>query len=218
MVSLQLILGLILFIGILVLVFYKYLYIGISKERSYLIKDTLDINQTYQQTIQLTDLFDITSRDAITLSGTPEGEGLTFVWNMYIPYYTPERIWFTSYNKDKPILRIGDSPQIVFNPKDTSLKVQVKYKSTQFTSHFPVIELKDIPMQKWNRFVVIVKSNEVKIYLNGNIKIHKKLANPIIINNADIDLGEVNNNIIGKISNFEIIYRPLNVYEVRKEF
>jgi hypothetical protein len=216
--NLQLLLGFILAIGILVLVFYNYLYVGRVKEREYLIRDTLDISQTYQQTIQLNELFDITSRDAITLSGTPEGEGLTFIWNMYIPYYTPERIWFTSYNKDKPILRIGDSPQIVFNPKDASLKVQVKYKSTQFTSHFPVIELKDIPMQKWNRFIVIIKSNEVKVYLNGDTKIHKKLANPIIINNQDIEIGEINNNMIGQIRDFELVFRPLDIYEVRKEF
>jgi hypothetical protein len=89
--NLQLLLGFILAIGILVLVFYNYLYVGRVKEREYLIKDTLDISQTYQQTIQLNKLFDITSRDAITLSGTPEGEGLTFIWNMYIPYYTPEK-------------------------------------------------------------------------------------------------------------------------------
>lgn len=216
--NLQLLLGFILGLGILMLVFYNYLYVGRVKDREYLIKDTIDISQKYQETIQLNKLFDIMSRDAITLSGTPEGEGLTFIWNMYIPYYTPERIWFTSYNKDKPILRIGDSPQIIFNPKDASLKIQVKYKSTQFTSHFPIIELKDIPLQKWNRFIVIIKSNEVKVYLNGDIKIHKKLSNPIIINNEDIEIGETNNNIIGKLSDFQIVFKPLNIYEVRKEF
>jgi hypothetical protein len=54
-------------------------------------------------------------------------------------------------------------------------------------------------MQRWNKFIVIIKSNEVKVYLNGDTKIHKKLANPIIINNEDIEMGEVNNNMIGKI-------------------
>jgi len=216
--NLLVLLCVIFFLGVLVLIFYNYLYIGRIKEREFLIEDVLNINQTYQETILLNKLFDITSRDSITLSGIPEGEGLTFIWNMYIPFYTPEKIWFSSYDKDKPILRIGDSPQILFNPRDCSIKIQVKYKSTQFTTHYPVIELKDIPLQKWNKFIVIIKSNEVKLYMNSVILIHKKLSNPIMINNNDIELGEVNNNLIGKIKDFEIIFKPLNVYEVKKEF
>jgi hypothetical protein len=216
--NLQILLIILLFIGVLTLIFYNYLYIGRIKERETLIKDTLDITQTFQQTIPLDKLFDLTSRESITLDGIPEGEGLTFIWSMYLPFYTPERIWFTSYDKDKPILRIGDSPQILFNPRDASLKVLVKYKSTQFTTHYPIIELKDIPLQKWNKFIIIIKTNEVKVYLNGEIKIHKKLVNPIIINNDDIHLGEINNNIIGKISDFQILFKPLDVYQVRKEF
>jgi hypothetical protein len=73
-------------------------------------------------------------------------------------------------------------------------------------------------MQRWNKFIVIIRSNEVKVYLNGDTKIHKKLANPIIINNEDIEMGEVNNNMIGKIRDFELVFRPLDIYEVRKEF
>jgi hypothetical protein len=216
--NLQLLLTFILVLGILILIFYNYLYLGRIKERETLISDILEINQTYQETIPLTKLFDITSREDITLPGSSEGEGLTFIWNMYIPYFTPEKIWFTSYDKDKPLIRIGDSPQILYNPRHNSLKVQVKYKSTQFMTNYPIIELKDIPLQKWNKFIVVIKTNVVKFYINGELKIHKKLVNPLIINNDDINLGEVNNNIIGKISNFEIVFRPLDTYEIKKEF
>ena len=216
--NLQLLLVIIIFLTLVLLIFYNYLYRDNIKDSYKLIDDVLDIEQTYQETVPLDKLYDITKRNTLTLSGNPEGEGLTFIWNMFLPFYTMEKIWFTSYDKDKPILRIGESPQIIFNPRESTLKVIVQYKSTQFTTHYPIIELRDIPLQKWNRFVVVVKSNEVKIYLNGEIKINKKLINPIIINNDDITLGDVNNNIIGKISDLRIVYRPLNTFEVRKEF
>lgn len=217
--NLQVLLGFSIIVAVLILLFYKYLYIGSKdKERKALITDVIDVSQTYQETIPLHKLYDINSRNSITLDGSPEGEGLTFIWNMYIPSFTPENIWFTSYAKDKPLLRIGDTPQILYNPKNNSLKVMVKYKSTQFTSHYPIIELKDIPMQKWNKFIVVIKTNEVKIYINGEIIIHKVLPNPIIINNDDLQLGDINNNIIGKLSDFEIIFRPLNNIEIKKEF
>lgn len=215
--NLQILLIFIFIIGILILLFYRYLYIGKLNERKTLITDIIDVDQTYQETIPLHKLFDITSRNTLSLPGHPEGEGLTFIWNMYIPSFTPENIWFTSYAKDKPLLKIGDSPQIVYNPKYNSLKLIIKYKSTQFISHYPIIEINDIPMQKWNKFIIILKTNNIKIYINGKIIIHKILPNPIIINNDDIQLGEINNNIIGKLSNFDIIFRPLNNDEVIKE-
>jgi hypothetical protein len=218
MYNLKLILFVFLFVGICVLVFYNYFYVGAFKDRIFLIKNTKEITQTYQETIPINKLFDIYSRKNITIAGNPNGEGLTFIWNMYLPNYIPERIWFTSYSKDKPILRIGDSPQILFNPKMQSLKILVKFKFTQFNNHYPIIELKDIPLQKWNKYIVIIKTNDIQIYINGEIKVHKKIPNPIIINNQDIELGEVNNNIIGSISDFEIIFRPLNNIEVINEF
>lgn len=216
--NLQLILITFFFLGLLVLVFYNYLYVGRVKERMVLIEDTKEITQIYQETIPLNKLYDIDTRKNITIPGNPNGEGLTFIWNMYMPNFIPERIWFTSYSKDKPLIRIGDSPQIVYNPKNNSLKVMVKFNYTQFNNHYPIIELKDIPLQRWNKFIIVIKTNEVKIFLNGKIKIHKILPNPIIINNQDLEIGEVNNNIIGNISNMEIVYRPLDNFEVRKEF
>lgn len=216
--NLQLILIVFFFLGLLVLVFYNYLYVGKQTDRQILIKDSKNITQTYQETIPLNKLFDINSRKNITIPGNPNGEGLTFIWNMYMPNFIAERTWFTSYNKDKPIIRIGDSPQIVYNPRENSLKVIVKFKYTEFNHHYPVIELRDIPLQTWNRFIVIISTNTVKIYINGHIKIHKILQNPIVINNDDLNIGEVNNNIIGDISNMEIIFKPLNTNEVRKNY
>lgn len=216
--NLQIILISFFFLGLLVLLFYNYLYVGRQQMRVKLIEDNKIITQTYQETIPLNKLFDINSRKSITIPGNPNGDGLTFIWNMNMPNFTSERMWFTSYSKDKPIIRLGDSPHIVYNPRDNSLKVIVKFKYTQFDHHYPIIELKDIPLQRWNKFIVVVDTNSVKIYINGSIKIHKILKNPIIISNEDLVLGDVNNNIIGEIADMELVFIPLNNVEVNKEF
>jgi len=207
----------ILVLGLLVLVFYNYLEVRGIEDRKVLIQGDRKIEQEYAQTIPITDVFDVDSRDNMTLDGIPEGRGLTFKWSMKIPSFIPERTWFTSYGKYKPIVRILDSPCIFYHPKTNSLLVQVKYKKTDFLTKYPVIELKDIPLQRWNNFVVVIKTNQVKVFMNGDLLILKSLPNPIIFNNSDIIIGEVNNNIIGNIRNLEVIFKPLTNVQVKQE-
>ena len=55
--------------------------------------------------------------------------------------------------------------------------VIVKYKESPFYAHYPIIELKNIPLQRWNNYAVVIHNNYVKIYLNKQLVINKKLPN-----------------------------------------
>lgn len=202
----------ILLIGLLILVFYNHLYKAGKVVKYDLITNENNIAQDYEQLFILSNI--IPDRATLVLPGY--GDGLLFTWQMFIPNTMGERGWSTNFSKDKPLIRIGDSPQIYYNPKNNILKIVLKYKETPFYAHYPVIELKDIPLQKWNHYAVSINGNSVVIFFNGIQVKNQKLNTIPIISNNDIILGEQGNNIIGKIKNLTIHFRPYNTYEIKK--
>jgi hypothetical protein len=202
----------ILLIGLLILVFYNNLYKAGNIIKYDLITNVNNLDQDYEQRFILSNI--IPDRATLVLPGY--GDGLLFIWEMFIPNTMGERGWTTNFSKDKPLIRIGDSPHIYYNPKNNILKIVLKYKDTPFYAHYPVIELKDIPLQKWNHYAVSINGNSVIIFCNGIQVKNQKLNNIPIISNNDIILGEQGNNIIGKIQNLTIHFRPYNTYEIKK--
>ena len=194
----------ILLLGGLIFVFYEYLYKPASFDNYKLIDGVYEFDQQFESTVPLGKL--APNRSSLIMSGY--GHGLTFTWAMNLDQVGPERIWATSYSRDKPIVRVGNSPQIYYNPKYNVLKVIVAYKETPFFSHYPVIELRDLPLQAWNKYAVVIEANRVKIYFNGQLVVNKVLANIPVIESTDIIVGERNNNIIGKIQDLKVYYRP----------
>lgn len=204
----------ILLIALLLIVFYNDLFKSGEVIKYDLITDTKPIDQDFEKRYVLSEI--IKDRDTMIVPG--HGEGLTFTWKMFIPNTMGERGWLSNFSKDKPLIRIGDSPHIYYNPKNNILKVILKYKETPFYAHYPVIELKDIPLQTWNHYAVVINGNKVIIYFNGKQVKNHKLNNIPIISNNDIILGEMDNNIIGSIKDFSIHFRPYDTYEIGKIF
>lgn len=202
----------VLLIGLLIFVFYDSLFKGGKTIKYDLITDSKTLTQDFEKRYVISEM--IKDRDTLILPGY--GQGLTFTWKMFIPNTMGERGWLSNFGKDKPLIRIGDSPHIYYNPKHNILKVVLKYKETPFYSHYPVIELKDIPLQSWNHYSVVINGNIVIIYFNGKQVKNQKLNNLPIISNNDIILGEMDNNIIGNIKDLTIHFRPYNTYEIRK--
>ena len=211
--SIVILLSGILLVGILFVVFYEYLYKGRTVESTTLISGNLAIDENFQRTINLAKLIG-EARQSIVIPGY--GNGLTFKWSMYLEDPVGERFWHSSYSKDKPIITIGDSPHIYYNPKYNVLKITVKYNETPFYAHYPIIELKDIPLRRWNDFVVCIDGAHVKIWINGEYRISKQLANEPVISTADIEMGQVGNNINGQIRDFELYFRPFSTAEIKK--
>jgi hypothetical protein len=201
--TISILLAVILLLGGLIFIFYDKLlglWTATNKDYAILIGEDTAIHQDFQQTITL-------GRPELI---TPEaGYGLTFTWSMFIESVGPDRIWHTSYAQDKPIVRLGNSPQILYNPKYNVLKVQVVYKESPFYAHYPVIELRDLPLDTWSTYAVVIENNRVKIYFNGTQVVNRLLAAiPLIEENTDIILGEEHNNMVGRIKNMRLYFRP----------
>ena len=106
--------------------------------------------------------------------------------------------------------------RLYYNPKYNVLRVIVKYKESPFYSHYPIIELKNIPLQRWNNYIVVLHNNDVKIYLNKKLIVHKSLPNIPEVTSSNIIVGEQNNNIIGEISQLRVYFRPYNSKDIKK--
>jgi hypothetical protein len=205
-------LGGMLLVGGLIFVFYNNLFQPGTQKSYPLIKGSYELTQDFESTIPYSLL--APNRDSLMM---PEsGYGLTFTWSMYLESVGPERIWSSSYAKDKPILRIGDSPHIVYNPKYNILKVIVNYKETPFYAHYPVIELRDLQLQTWNHYAVVIDNNKVKIYFNKKLVVNKQLATTPVIDATDIVLGQKFNNMIGKIKDLTVHFKPYDNREMKQ--
>lgn len=196
----------------LIIIFYNYLYQGVKGKYELINKNILNMTQEYEKTIVIQEII---KRNDLSMPGY--GEGFVIQWDMYLPNVMGEQNWNTSYSIDKPLLRIGNTPQIYYNPKYNTLKVKVKYSENSFYAHEPIIELKNIPLQKWNNYIVVINNNKVKIYLNGKQVINKVLNNVIILDYNDIIIGQIDNNIQGQLKNATIYFRPMTHTEVKKQ-
>lgn len=144
------------------------------------------------------------------------GYGLSFVWEMNIPNNSGNNGWYSSYNQLKPILQIEDSPQIAYQPKKNYLSLILKYKDNPFLAKFTEIKYKNIKLQTWVKYLVIISSNNVKIYENGNIVLSRILDSvPVLYDyGSTIILGKPNNNCHCNIKNFYMYPYPLSINEI----
>ena len=167
-----------------------------------LLDKTFNATKTIRDTIK---------RNKLTLPN--ENNTLIITWQMNLPNIGGEFYWTSNYNKDKPIIRIGNSPHIYYNAKQNKIKVITKYLYSPFANHYPLIELEDIMLQGWNTYTVVIQNYNVRIYVNGELKLSQKLDNGIVIDDygtKNIILGEVNNNLFGKLRNFKLYFDDLS--------
>jgi len=144
------------------------------------------------------------------------GSGLSFVWEMHIPNHAGNSGWYSSYNQLKPILQMEDSPQIAYQPKKNYLSVSLKYRDNPFLAKFTEIKYKNIKLQTWVKYIVVISSNNVRIYENGNIVLSKILEGvPVLYDyGSKIILGQPNNNCQCNIKNFYMYPYPLSTTEI----
>ncbi len=204
----------VLIIGGLIFLYYDELIIFGKSDYVQIINDSLEIQQSFMETIPKLKVTE--SADATHYSLPGKGNGITIEWNMKLDNPGPGKIWNTSYSKNKPILRIGDSPHIYYNPKLGILRILVSYKETDFNASYPVIELKDVPTNKWVNYIVVIDDNKVRVYVNRELVISKELPNELEIDYDDILIGEVNNNIAGSLGNMKLHRRALTNTEIIK--
>jgi len=204
---------LILFILLMYLGYILYLKKEIYEKETILIEGEKVISQNFSF---ITNVYNLVKRNRLILPN--EGNTLIISWHMYLPNVGGDMYWTSSYNKDKPIIKIGNSPHIYYNPKQNVLKIITKYQYSPFENHFPIIEVPNITLQKWCLYTVVIQNNLVRVYIDGELIITKPLETAITIDdfkNTEIKVGEVNNNIMGKISNMKLYFKNYQHHELK---
>jgi hypothetical protein len=215
MIKVGIFLVIILFISIIILAYILFMqkskftqnHIDIIKDEQ-LLDRAFNINKTIN---------DFIKRNKLTLTNT--SNTIIVTWQMYLPNIGGEFYWSSNYTKDKPIIRIGISPHIYYNAKQNKLKVLTKYQYSPFDNHYPLIELENINLQSWNTYTVVIQNYSVRIYVNGELLISQKLDNAIIIDDyktSNLVIGELNNNLFGKIRNLSLYFDELSHNKLSK--
>lgn len=211
--------NIIIFLSILLLIlccYYIYVtYIKqmITNKEIILLNEEQNVNRYFNKVIPI---YKLTKRNNLALPNN--NNSLIITWDMFLPSVGGEIYWSSNYSKDKPIIKIGDSPQIYYNAKYNKLSIILKYLHSPFNNQFPIIELDNILLQNWNTYTVAVQNNNIKVYVNGEIMINRNFDNLIKIDddkNTDIIIGEVNNNIFGKLNNMKLYINNLSNDELK---
>lgn len=205
---------------LLVMSIFALTYLTFS-QKSHFEVDRLDLitsEQILDRSFNLSkSISDVIKRDKLSLVN--ENNTIIITWQMYLPNIGGEFYWTSNYNKDKPIIRIGTSPHIFYNAKQNKLKILTKYQYSPFDNHYPLIELEDINLQRWNTYTIAIQNYHVRIYVNGELVLSQKLENGIVIDDnktSDLLIGEVNNNLFGKIRNLSIYMSDLSHEKLSK--
>jgi len=205
---------LIIFIFLCIIFYYFYLVpnkSNVNKYKILLLENEQTFNEDYINTIILETLV---TRDTLYIPKL--GYGLTFVWEMYIPSQGGNDKWQNSFNHLKPIITMGDSPVISYHPKKNYLSITVKYRNNPFYAQFAEIKFEDIKLQKWSKYIIVIETRNIKLYIDGVLSSIKVLPSVIAFSDikSEIILGQEQNNFLGKIKNLSLIPYPLSYDEI----
>jgi hypothetical protein len=183
-----------------------------SKYKIPLLIDETIFDETYVNTISL--YTQITNRN--TLYVPKLGYGLSFVWEMYIPSLSGNDKWQSSYNHLKPIISMSDSPVISYHPKKNYLSIVLKYRNNPFYAQFAELKFKNIKLQRWSKYILIIENRNIILYIDNILTSTKILPSiPVIYDiKSEIILGNINNNFRGKIRNASMYPYPLLSEEI----
>jgi hypothetical protein len=196
-------------LGLIIVIFYKH-FVKQKTDEYMIMSGPTNFNEKFYKEIELPDRLN-------TLYG--KGHGITIIWDMYIPNTTENRMFNSSFDRLKPIIRIGNSPHIYYHPKKGYLSIISKYTDNPFYSNYPEIKYDEVKLQKWERYILVIKNRSINLFVGGKLKMATTLLNiPIVDTNRLIKLGEYNNNFQGKVRNLKIIGHPLDNKNIQNIF
>ncbi len=178
-----------------------------------LLKNEVEFKEDYINIINMKSL--VTTRN--TLYVPKLGYGISFVWEMYIPSLSSNDSWHNNFNNLKPIITMMDSPVISYQPKKNYLSIVVKYRDNPFYAQFGEIRIKDIKLQKWSKYIVVIDNRNISIYIDGNIVNTRLLPSvPALYDiSSEITLGQIDNNFRGKLRNLTMYPYPLSYKDIK---
>lgn len=192
--------------------FYKVKTTNVNQYGIMLLEGPTKFTEDFQQVLQVSSL--VGTRN--TLYVPYLGYGLSFTFEMYVSGISSNSEWRSSFNKLKPIIKMVDSPVISYQPKKNYLSILLKYRDNPFLAKFAEIQYKNVKLQTWVKYIIVISSNNVRIYENGNLVKSKTLdAVPILYDyDSKIMLGQKNNNSLCKIKNMYMYPYPLDSTEI----
>lgn len=207
---------LIVFVIFGVCVYYYYYVPKYANANTYallLLSGPIQFTETFQQFMQISAL--ISPRQTLYIPYL--GYGLSFSWQMYIPVINDNKQWQSSNNQLKSIISINDSPQIGYHPRKNYISIVVKYNDTPYLAKFTELQYKQVKCQTWVKYTVVIASNSIILYENGNIVKSKILDSvPVIYDVGNqIKLGNLNNNCLAKFKDFYMYPYPLSFNEIQ---
>ena len=214
--SIIIIVVIIIFIILFLFGFYYYYWLpsqsNVSKYKIQLITSETIFDENYYNTFKTSVL--VTNRNTFIVPKL--GYGISFAWDMYIPAQSSSDKWQNSYNTLKPIISMNDSPVISYHPKKNYLSIVLKYRNNPFYAQFAEIKFKDMKLQKYSHYVLVIDNRNIRLYIDGAIASLKILPSiPVVYDmNSEIVLGEKNNNFLGKINNLSVYPYPLSNDEI----
>jgi len=197
---------------IIILILFFYLFKSnilqwFNKSSSSKVYTLISSNTPITQDFSITNTFsELVGSSNSPISSPDGGNAITIKCELKIPNTISNNGWSSSFLSLKPIIKIGSSPSILYNPKDGVLVFVVLYRDNPYYPHYIQIPI-DLPLQTWNTIIFTINNRDVKIYLNGTIINYTKLDNTSVISmnpNDLISVGQENNNIIGNIRNLSI--------------
>ena len=196
---------------LLVLVSYIYLYFKPKYIKSpvMLMKEKTVVNKDFNLFFQPSEI-EIPEVDLDKSLNT--GTGITIGFNIYLANAMENEGWGSRFDQLKTIINFP--PNISYNPAENYFEFSVKIKDNIGIETFQTIKLDEIPLQRWLSVIVVYNSNRINVYIDGELKLSKKLKNPIIFRKNVLNIGETNNNIIGGLGNVMYWSYPLSEKEI----
>jgi len=138
--------------------------------------------------------------------------GITFAFKVYLENAMENEQWGRRFDQLKSI--INYYPSVRYHPYDNYLEFGVEIRDNIQMNSFQTVKYQDPPLQKWLNIVVVYNSNRIIVYIDNEMVINKKLKNPMILTPRSLQIGEVNNNIMGKLGPVYYWPYPLNTNEI----
>jgi hypothetical protein len=203
--------GFLVLLFLIIIVYYNYLYKNAEKEIT-ILKGPTKFMEDYQNKLDINAL----TKNKELLNNYGTGHGMTLMWEMYIPNNPPNKFYNSSFNKLKPIVKFGDSPQIYYQPKQGYLSIILKYTDNPFYSNYPEIKIENVKLQKWEKYIMVIQDRNINVFVNNKLVSSRTLMNiPYIYLFEGIELGEINNNFLGVIKNMKVLTRALTIKEIK---
>ena len=198
------------FIGLILIIYYNYFYKSSKKGEIILLTGPKKFTEDFQKEITLTDL--VKNNNYLLTMG--KGYGISLLWEMNISNISGSKEFNSSYNKLKPIIRFGSSPQIYYHPKKGYLSIILKYTDNPFYSNYPEIKFKEVRQQRWSKYLLIINNRHINLYVDGVLKLSQTLLNVPVLELNNITIGKINNNSLAVIKNMSLFLHPLTKKEI----